>query len=68
MHRAIKFLIWKLVNFIEPHYLIIGHYTGKAIGCTCGKRGQKDVLEEEPRATFKRIKKRNCPICNQNKI
>lgn len=46
-----------------PHYLIIGRYTGKAIGCTCGKKGRQEVLEEEPGCTFKRVSRRKCPIC-----
>ena len=55
----------KIKNALTPHYLIIGHYTGASIGCTCGKRGKEDVLCEEPLSTFKRISKRRCPICNK---
>lgn len=46
------------------HYLIIGGYTHKPIGCTWGEDGKAQVLEEEPRATFQRIAKRSCPVCN----
>lgn len=46
-----------------PHYLVIGCYNRKAIGCTYGRRGCKEVLEEEPGCTFKRVSRRKCPIC-----
>lgn len=49
-----------------PHYLIIGHYTGEVIGCTCGKSGKEEVLSEEPWVRFKRISKRKCPICKES--
>lgn len=54
------------LNRFKPHYLIIGKYTGKPIGCICGKRGKSDVLEEEPGATFQRVRRRKCPICHSD--
>ena len=58
-------IIRKIKNMFVPHYLIIGYYTKTAIGCTCGKSGIKDVLEEEPNSTFQRIIRKKCPICNK---
>lgn len=48
-----------------PHYLIIGRTTKEVIGCTCGRKGQLDVLAEEPGSTFQRCSRRDCPICNE---
>ena len=56
-------ILSKIKKRITPHYLIIGHYTGEVIGCTCGKRGKEEVLSEEPLSTFKRVSKRKCPVC-----
>jgi len=56
--------LW-LCRHFTPHYLVIGHYTKIAIGCTCGKSGKADVLAEEPLATFKRVRLGACPICNE---
>lgn len=39
-------------------YQIIGHYTGTVIGYCWGYDGKQDVLEEEPRSTFKIITKK----------
>lgn len=58
-------IIKKIQNMITPHYLIIGYYSGKAIGCCCGKSGKQDVLAEEPLSTFKRVSRRKCPICKE---
>lgn len=55
----------KIKNMIVPHYLIIGYYTKTPIGCTCGECGKRDVLEEEPNATFQRISRRKCPVCKE---
>lgn len=38
----------KLRKKFSPHYLIIGAYSKKPIGCTCGQSGKNDVLAEEP--------------------
>ena len=37
------------------YYQIIGGYTNKIIGYAWGNKGKKEVLSEEPDATFKRI-------------
>ena len=66
MSRKIKFRINRLINNLKQHFLIIGKYTGEPIGCTCGKKGKEEVLEEEPGATFRRISKKKCPICNED--
>lgn len=66
MQREIKFRINRLINNLKPHFLIIGKYTSEPIGCTYGKKGKEEVLEEEPGATFRRISKKKCPICNKN--
>ena len=58
-------IIRKFRNAITPHYLIVGHYSGKVIGCCCGKTGKIGVLTEEPLSTFKRVSKRKCPICKE---
>lgn len=58
-------MINEIQNKIAPHYLIIGHYTGEVIGCTCGKSGREEVLAEEPLSTFKRVSKRKCPVCKE---
>lgn len=58
-------IINKIRRNLTPHYLIIGHYTGKIIGCTCGKSGKEEVLNEEPLSTFKRVSKRKCPACRK---
>lgn len=55
----------KIKRNLTPHYLIIGHYTGEVIGCTFGKRGKEEVLSEEPLSTFKRVSKRECPVCKK---
>lgn len=55
----------KLKDIVTPHYLIIGHYSGEVIGCCCGESGKKDVLEEEPLSTFRRISRLKCPICKE---
>lgn len=55
----------KIKNVFVPHYLIVGYYTKTAIGCTCGKAGMINVLNEEPNATFHRVIRRNCPICKK---
>lgn len=49
----------------HDHYLIIGHYTQKPIGC-CSEVGLADVKEEEPLATVKPWPKETCPICNKD--
>lgn len=56
----------KIKRELLPHYLIIGHYTGGVIGCTCGKSGKEEVLSEEPLSTFKRVSKRKCPVCKES--
>ncbi len=56
---------YKMRKLFLPHYLIIGKYINEPIGCTCGKKGKEEVLEEEPGATFRRISKKKCPICNK---
>jgi hypothetical protein len=48
------------------HYLIYGGYISEPIGCTTS-RGRLDVLFEEPRAVFKKIAKKDCPICKDEK-
>ena len=58
-------IVDKIKGELAPHYLIIGHYTGEVIGCTCGNSGKKEVLAEEPLSTFKRIYKRKCPVCKE---
>jgi hypothetical protein len=58
-------IIKKLQTMLTPHYLIIGHYSGKVIGCCRGKSGKMDVLEEEPLSTFKRVSRRKCPVCKE---
>jgi hypothetical protein len=45
------------IEFIS-YYEIIGYYTGKVIGYTQGSKGKEDVLIEEPKATFKKISKK----------
>lgn len=60
---------WKVKSIyfsMLPHYEIVGAYTGKVIGCTCGKSGRKDVLEEEPGATFRRVSRRKCSVCGKS--
>lgn len=57
-------LKWKIKRLFIPHYVIIGHYTGTAIGCCYGKDGKQDVLNEEPDSTFKRVSPWKCPICH----
>lgn len=58
-------IIRKIKEMVTPHYLIIGHYSGEAIGCCCGESGKRDVLEEEPLSTFKRVSKWKCPVCKE---
>lgn len=58
-------IIKKIKEMVMPHYLIIGHYSGKVIGCCCGKNGKQNALDEEPLSTFKRVNKRKCPVCNE---
>lgn len=53
----------KLRKTFSPHYIIIGAYSKKPIGCTCGCSGKRDVLAEEPGCTFKRVSQKRCPIC-----
>lgn len=53
----------KLRKKFSPHYLIIGAYSKKPIGCTCGQSGKNDVLAEEPGCKFKRVSRKKCPIC-----
>lgn len=55
----------KIKRKVTPHYLVIGHYSGEAIGCCCGRSGKKDVLAEEPLSTFKRVSRRKCPVCKR---
>lgn len=55
----------KIKRELAPHYLIIGHYTGEVIGCTCGDSGKKEVLAEEPLSKFRRVSKRKCPVCEE---
>jgi hypothetical protein len=55
-----KILLWKWQLSIEitpkdRYYEIIGGYTGTVIGWTSDPEG---VLEEEPKATFREISKR----------
>lgn len=57
------YLKYKMRKLFLPHYLIIGKYTNKPIGCTCGKSGKRDVLDEEPDSTFIKVQRRKCPIC-----
>lgn len=59
-----KIKLW-LCRHFTPHYLIIGHYTSKVIGCTCGEHGKADVLAEEPLSTFKWVPLWKCPICHK---
>lgn len=61
---GIPYKLRKLWHSALPHYEIIGGYTGEVIGCCCGKRSQRDVLYEEPNATFRRVRKSKCPICH----
>lgn len=56
-------LKYRMRKLFLPHYLIIGAYSKKPIGCTCGNSGKKDVLEEEPGSTFIKVQRRKCPIC-----
>lgn len=49
----------------KQHYLIIGGYTHKPIGCTWGEEGKAGVLAEEPRATFEPVDEMKCPICHR---
>ena len=62
----------RLLNCIrvysQPHYLVIGHYTGLVIGCCRGGSGKRDVLAEEPLAMFKRCNSRKCPICREIEV
>ena len=58
-------LINKIKLMFQPHYQIIGHYTGEVIGCCRGKSGMRDVLEEEPLSTFRRCSPRKCCICKE---
>lgn len=46
----------------EKHYLIIGAYIQKPIGCTWDRL---DVLFEEPEATFEEIDPDQCPVCKE---
>lgn len=47
----------------NSHYAIIGGYTGLQIGCCWGEQAKIDVLKEEPKATFKIMDQRVCPVC-----
>lgn len=47
----------------DKHYIIIGHYSGLALGC-CSGSGRMDILFEEEEATFEEVKKDECPICS----
>lgn len=49
----------------ERHYVIVGGYSGLDIGC-CTESGKDDVLEEEPRSSFRPVRERNCPICSRD--
>lgn len=40
------------------YYAIIGAHTKRVIGACVGESGKRDVLSEEPGATFKRISKK----------
>jgi hypothetical protein len=52
------------ISVPQRHYVIIGKYSQKPIGC-CYSCGKADVLEEEPGSTLIRIRKRDCPICGR---
>lgn len=58
-------LLNRIRVYLQPHYLIIGHYAGLVIGCCRGGSGKRDVLAEEPLATFKRCNSRKCLICRE---
>ena len=63
--RLIRF-INRVRLVLQPHYLVFGHYyNAEPMGCCRGKSGKRDVLAEEPLATFKRCPKRKCPICKE---
>ena len=55
----------KIQDIVTPHYLIIGHYSGRVIGCCCGKSGKQEVLAGDPLSTFKRISRQKCPVCKE---
>jgi hypothetical protein len=46
------------------YYAIIGAHTKKVIGACVGESGKRDVLSEEPGATFKRISKKEYERCD----
>lgn len=56
-----------IINKFKRHYLMIDDNMGLVFGCTCGKRGKREVLLEEPDTTFKRVSKRKCPVCKEYK-
>ena len=45
----------------DKHFIIIGHYTGRPIGCTSDRLS---ILFEEPEATFQEVEYDACPIHN----
>jgi hypothetical protein len=47
----------------EQHYEIIGGYTGEVIGC-CSESARFEVLEEEPKATFRPVEQEKCTSCH----
>lgn len=56
-----------VINIALPqrHYLIYSKYLPDTpIGC-CSTCGKEDVLAEEPGSTFVRVKRANCPVCNE---
>lgn len=57
------YLQYKMRSLFLPHYLIIGKYSDRPIGCTCGESVKKEVCKKELGSTFKRIQRRECPIC-----
>ncbi|MDF2537432.1 MAG: hypothetical protein K0S76_453 [Herbinix sp.] len=60
---GVKIDLWELLT---PHYQIIGKYTKKPIGCCRGKEGLENAKLEEPGATFKKISRKKCNICNHD--
>lgn len=52
-------IIWPKSHY---HYLIYGAFVDEPIGC-CTDR--LSALIEEPDSTFRRVKKSECPICNE---
>ena len=63
MNKLFNRIYQKLI----PHYVLIGKNTKEIIGCCNGSKGRAEVMSEEFGATFERLPRKNCPICQELK-